>query len=92
MLEEAPVAGLIAVGLPRTHRDFLPLLLAVSRQGAPFVLLSTDLADKVPLRVLPSFLQPTFMNSQTQLFFSCTVYISIETRGCLFVCLFPVNI
>eukprot|EP00931_Biecheleriopsis_adriatica_P053282 TRINITY_DN31168_c0_g1_i1.p1 TRINITY_DN31168_c0_g1~~TRINITY_DN31168_c0_g1_i1.p1 ORF type:complete len:1478 (+),score=278.08 TRINITY_DN31168_c0_g1_i1:51-4484(+) len=36
----------VAVRLPRGHRDFLPVLLASSRQRLPVVLLSTDLPEK----------------------------------------------
>jgi len=35
-----------AIWLPRTHPDFVPLIVAFSRVGVPFVMLSTDLPDK----------------------------------------------
>lgn len=38
--------SLLAVQLPRVHPDYVPLLLAASRCGLPFVLLSTDLPDQ----------------------------------------------
>lgn len=38
--------AVLAVELARVHADFVPLLLAASRLGLPFVLLSTDLPDK----------------------------------------------
>lgn len=43
----SPAVGspLLAVQVPRTHPDFVPLLVAASRRGLPFVLLSTDLPD-----------------------------------------------
>ena len=37
---------ILAVQLARTHIDFVPLIIAASRVGLPFVLLSTDLPDK----------------------------------------------
>lgn len=40
------LAPLVAVRLPRTHEDFLPLLVALSRCNATSVLMSTDLRDK----------------------------------------------
>eukprot|EP00928_Gymnodinium_smaydae_P021165 TRINITY_DN18239_c0_g5_i1.p1 TRINITY_DN18239_c0_g5~~TRINITY_DN18239_c0_g5_i1.p1 ORF type:complete len:1675 (-),score=293.08 TRINITY_DN18239_c0_g5_i1:142-5031(-) len=36
----------VAIQLARTHPDFVPALLAASRCGLPFVLLSTDLPDR----------------------------------------------
>ncbi|CAE8650195.1 unnamed protein product, partial [Polarella glacialis] len=44
--QEGAVDIVIAVHVPRTSADFVPLLLAASRCGLPFVLLSTDLPDK----------------------------------------------
>jgi len=41
------VGHVLALQVPRTHVDFVPLLVAVSRVGIPFVLLSTDLEDKM---------------------------------------------
>lgn len=38
--------AVLALQVPRVHADFVPLLLAASRCGLPFVLLSTDLPDK----------------------------------------------
>lgn len=42
---DAGATCVIAVAVPRTHPDFLPLLVALSRCGATFALLSTDLTD-----------------------------------------------
>lgn len=39
-------AGIAAVWLPRSHQDFLPMLLALSRCNICFALMSTDLKDE----------------------------------------------
>ncbi|CAJ1417292.1 unnamed protein product [Effrenium voratum] len=54
-----------AVWLPRTHEDFLPVLLALSRCGVCFALMSTDLKDKdlerQRNRQIVEVLQPSFL-------------------------------
>jgi len=77
--------AVIALEVPRTHPDFLPLLIAASRANMPFVLLSTDLPDKKmekartvmilellqPLVVVSSVTQPSSQRN--------TVTVSVES-------------
>ena len=62
----------LAVQLPRSHADFVPLLVAASRSGIPFVLLSTDLPDKELERQRNS---SPFGSSETYIIKSSTIKI-----------------